>query len=313
MLEEEDMEAALEHLRAFDPAGIATPDLTHSLLYQLDRLPPSEARRCAAQIVTRHLDILTPNTPKNINRLSRLMPKYSESTLREALELISSLRPYPSYGFAADEPTQYVSPDIIIQKNEKGEWYAVSNEEALPQIRINTELANALQDETELDPVWREKINSAKQKLEMLQQRKSTILRIAEYILEKQQDFFYFGEIGLVPMLLKDCAKQLGLAESTISRAVSNKYLACPQGLFALRYFFSQNAAINDNSESGGISANAIRSIISQIVEHEDKQKPYSDCALHRLLQQQGINIARRTVAKYREQLDIPSVQQRRE
>ena len=114
-------------------------------------------------------------------------------------------------------------------------------------------------------------------------------------------------------MLLKDCAKQLGLAESTISRAVSNKYLACPQGLFALRYFFSQNAAINDNSESGGISANAIRSIISQIVEHEDKQKPYSDCALHRLLQQQGINIARRTVAKYREQLDIPSVQQRRE
>ena len=313
MLEEEDMEAALEHLRAFDPAGIATPDLTHSLLYQLDRLPPSEARRCAAQIVTRHLDILTPNTPKNINRLSRLMPKYSENTLREALELISSLRPYPSYGFAADEPTQYVSPDIIIQKNEKGEWYAVSNEEALPQIRINTELANALQDETELDPVWREKINSAKQKLEMLQQRKSTILRIAEYILEKQQDFFYFGEIGLVPMLLKDCAKQLGLAESTISRAVSNKYLACPQGLFALRYFFSQNAAINDNSESGGISANAIRSIISQIVEHEDKQKPYSDCALHRLLQQQGINIARRTVAKYREQLDIPSVQQRRE
>ena len=313
MLEEDDMEIALEHLRAFDPAGIATPDLTQSLLYQLDRLPLSEARRCAAQIITRHLDQITQNTPKNLNRFSKLLPEYSETVLRDALEIITNLRPYPSYGLASEEPTQDVRPDVFVQKNDKGEWYAISNEESLPQIKINTEIIEALQEESNLDPIWREKINGAKQKIDMLQQRKSTILRVAEYILAHQQDFFYFGEIGLVPMLLKDCAKHLELAESTISRAVSNKYLACPQGLFALRYFFSQNAAINDSETGNAISANAIKSVIAQIVEHEDKTKPHSDCSLHRLLQQQGINIARRTVAKYREQLGIPTVQQRRE
>ena len=229
MLEEDDMEIALEHLRAFDPAGIATPDLTQSLLYQLDRLPLSEARRCAAQIITRHLDQITQNTPKNLNRFSKLLPEYSETVLRDALEIITNLRPYPSYGFASEEPTQYVRPDVFVQKNDKGEWYAISNEESLPQIKMNTEIIEALQEESNLDPIWREKINGAKQKIDMLQQRKSTILRVAEYILAHQQDFFYFGEIGLVPMLLKDCAKHLELAESTISRAVSNKYLACHQ------------------------------------------------------------------------------------
>ena len=105
----------------------------------------------------------------------------------------------------------------------------------------------------------------------MLAQRKNTVLRVAEYIVERQQDFFQFGEIALAPMLLKECAQHLNLAESTLSRAVSNKYLACPQGLFALRYFFSQNAAINDSETGNAISANAIKSMIAQIVEHEDK------------------------------------------
>ena len=127
---------------------------------------------------------------------------------------------------------------------------------------------------------------------------------------ENQKDFFVFGEIGLMPLRIKDCAQALELAESTISRAVSNKYLACPQGLFPLRYFFTQNV-VENNGE--GISAHAIKSVMEQMIANEDKKKPLSDFAIHELLQQQGINIARRTVAKYREQLGLPTVQQRRE
>lgn len=310
MLDEEEMEMALEHLRNFDPPGIATENLSQSLLHQLDRLPASNARRAAAQIVMNHLDQLSQNMPKNYIKISKLLPDFKESDLREALEMVVSLNPYPAYGFAGTEPTAFVRPDVFVEKGKHG-WQVMGNEEAWPQIQMSSDLTNALQDEEALDPVWREKIAAAKQKLDMLQQRKSTILRVAEYVVEKQQDFFIFGEIGLVPMLLKDCANELGLAESTISRAVSNKYLACPQGLFPLRYFFSQNA-VTSNVDGEGISANAIKSMIAQLVANEDKAQPLSDFTLHKILSQQGINIARRTVAKYREQLGLPTVQQRR-
>lgn len=311
MLDEEEMEIALENLRQFDPPGIATENLSQSLLHQLDRLPLSNARRAAAYIVAHHLEQLSQNMPKNLIKISKLMPDFKESDLRKALEMVAKLNPYPAYGFAGSEPTSFVRPDVFVEKGRYG-WQVVSNEEAWPQIQINPDLNDALQDEQALDPVWREKMLAAKQKLDMLQQRKATIVRVAEYIVEKQQDFFIFGEIGLVPMLLKDCAAELELAESTISRAVSNKYLACPQGLFPLRYFFSQNA-VGSNGEGEGISANAIKSIIAQLVANEDKKQPLSDFALHRMLSQQGITIARRTVAKYREQLGLPTVQQRRE
>lgn len=311
MLDAEDMEEALLHLQNFDPAGIATANLTESLLHQLDRLPASPERRCAAHIVVNHLDCISQNTPRNINKFSKLLPEYNEETLYAALELIGSLRPFPAYGFASEEPIVYVRPDVFIERSKNG-WRAIMNEDAQPRIHINNDLAQALQDSEETDPVWREKMLNAKQKIDILQLRKSTVLRVAEYIVENQQDFFTFGEIGLVPMLIKDCAAKLELAESTISRAVNSKYLACPQGLFALRYFFSQNA-IGNNQGEDGISANAIRSLLGQIVANENKQKPLSDTDLHNLLQQQGITIARRTVAKYRQQLGIPTVQQRRQ
>lgn len=310
MLDEEEMEVALDRLRQFDPPGIATENLNQSLLHQLDRLPPSNARRAAALIVMNHLDQLSQNTPKNLLRISKLLPEFKESDLRAALDLIAHLNPYPAYGFAGSEPTAYVRPDVFVEKGAHG-WQVVGNEEAWPQIQLSNDLTEILKNEEDLDSVWREKMAAAKQKLDILQQRKSTIIRVAEYIVEKQQDFFIFGEIGLVPMLLKECANTLELAESTISRAVSNKYLACPQGLFPLRYFFSQSVVTQEDGE--GISANAIKSVIAQLVANEDKRKPHSDFVLHKLLSQQGINIARRTVAKYREQIGIPSVQQRRD
>ncbi|MDO4434161.1 MAG: RNA polymerase factor sigma-54 [Alysiella sp.] len=310
MLDEEDMEIALENLRRFDPPGIATTNLSQSLLHQLDRLPSTPIRRLAAQIVVRHLDEITQNPAKNLAKLGRLLPESTENERREALEMIASLNPYPAYGFASSEPTAYIKPDVFVEKGRK-DWEVYSNEEAWPQLQISPDLSDALQDNVAQDPIWREHLNAAKQKIDMLQQRKSTVMRVAEYILNKQTDFFIFGEIGMSPMLIKDCAKELELAESTISRAVNGKYLSCPQGLFPLRYFFSQNA-VGNNDEADGISANAIRSIITHLIANEDKQNPLSDSALHDLLLQQGINIARRTVAKYREQLGLAAALQRK-
>ena len=135
-------------------------------------------------------------------------------------------------------------------------------------------------------------------------------MRIAEYLVEKQQDFFDFGEIGLVPMLLKECAQHLNLAESTISRAVNQKYLSCPRGIFPMRYFFSQTAVTGEDDE--GISQNVIKAVMVQLIDTEDKSRPYSDNELMKLLQRQGINISRRTVAKYRDLLHIASASGRK-
>ena len=158
--------------------------------------------------------------------------------------------------------------------------------------------------------MWKEKLTEARQKMDSLVHRKSTVLRLAEYIVERQEDFFVFGEIGLTPMLLKDAAAELGVAESTVSRAVNQKYLACPRGVFALRYFFTQ-AVTGDDGE--GVSQSTVKAVIAQLIGSEDKHKPHSDEALSKLLKERGIDIARRTVAKYRETLNIAPAHQRKQ
>ncbi len=302
MLSEEDIEQAIENLQNFDPAGIATPNLQQSLLHQLARLPADTVRRCAAQIVQSHLHELKQGHQQNINFLSKKLSDFDSETIQAALEMISGLNPYPAYGFATDDPDSYITPEVLIKEGKDG-WYAVSNEAMFPRMAINTELVNALGETKQVDHVWKEKAVEAKQKLDILNLRKSTIMRIAEYIVEKQQDFFDFGEIGLVPMLLKECAQQLNLAESTISRAVNQKYLSCPRGVFPMRYFFSQTAVTGEDDE--GISQNVIKALMVQLIDSEDKTKPYSDNDLMKILQRQGIHISRRTVAKYRDLLNI--------
>ena len=159
----------------------------------------------------------------------------------------------------------------------------------------------------------KQKLNEAKVLLSSLEQRKSTVLRLAETILERQADFFSFGAIGLVPLTIKETAANLGLAESTVSRAVNQKYLACPQGVFPLRYFFSQAAAYSSEEDGDGISANAVKALIESLIAGEDKRKPLSDQAMSNRLALQGIVLARRTVAKYREELNFPPAHQRKQ
>ena len=302
MLSEEDIEQAIENLQSFDPAGIATANLEQSLLHQLARLPASLERRCAAQIVQSHLSELKQGNKQNATFLAKKLPDYDVETIQTALEMLGELNPYPAYGFATDDPTSYINPEVIVKEGQNG-WYVQSNDAMFPRIEINSELTEALNQTEQVDSVWKEKVVEAKQKLDILTLRKSTIMRIAEYVVDRQQDFFDFGEIGLVPMLLKECAQHLDLAESTISRAVNQKYLSCPRGIFPIRYFFSQTAVTGEDDE--GISQNVIKAMIVQLIGGEDKNKPYSDNELMKLLQRQGINISRRTVTKYRDLLQI--------
>ena len=309
MLEEDDLQEALDCLQNFDPAGVAAKDLADSLLLQLQRLPVSLNRQCAAKIVETHLDEIGYSQAQNIVKFKKNNPEYESATVQTALNMLSNLNPYPAYGFASPEPTAYVQPDVWVRE-EKSEWMVVYNQAAWPNIHLNRDFCEALEAIDEVDKIWKEKLQEAKQKLETLHLRKSTVLRLAEYVVRHQQDFFVFGEIGLVPMLLKDAAQALELAESTISRAVNHKYLACPRGVFALSYFFSQAVSAADGEE--GTSQNAVKAMIAQLIEDEDKKKPYSDEALSKLLKLQGVDIARRTVAKYREVLDIPPTSQRK-
>ena len=302
MLSEEDIEQAIENLQSFDPAGIATANLEQSLLHQLARLPASLERRCAAQIVQSHLSELKQGNKQNATFLAKKLPDYDVETIQAALEMIGELNPYPAYGFATDDPTSYINPEVIVKEGQNG-WYVQSNDAMFPRIEINSELTEALNQTEQVDSVWKEKVVEAKQKLDILTLRKSTIMRIAEYVVDRQQDFFDFGEIGLVPMLLRECEQHLDLAESTISRAVNQKYLSCPRGIFPIRYFFSQTAVTGEDDE--GISQNVIKAMIVQLIGGEDKNKPYSDNELMKLLQRQGINISRRTVTKYRDLLQI--------
>ena len=309
MLDEDELQNALDLLQTFDPPGVAAADLTESLMLQLMRLPASPARQATAHLIQSSLHDLGKNRKQNIIRFRKLFPEIDSETIEAALDIIATLNPYPAYGFASSEPTAYIQPDVWVKEGKDG-WKVIGNEAAWPKLQLNREYCELMKSAEDGAPEWKEKINEAKQRIDSLELRKSTVIRLAEYIVKNQEDFFIFGEIGLAPMLMKDAAAELGLAESTISRAANQKYLSCPRGLFALRYFFTQ--AVNSEGDKEGLSQGAIKAVLGQIIENEDSSKPHSDETLVRLLKQQGIDIARRTVAKYRESLDIPPAHKRK-
>lgn len=309
MLDEDELRHALDCLQQFDPAGVAAADLSESLMLQLMRLPPSSARQTAAKMIQADLPELGRNRRQSVLRFAKMFPESGQETINDAFDIIAGLNPYPAYGFADAEPTAYLQPDVWVRETPEG-WRVSSNEAAWPNVRLNQEYCDIFKETDDLSPEWKEKLSEARQRIDSLEMRKTTVVRLTEYIVEHQEDFFIFGEIGLVPMLIKDAAAALDLAESTISRAANQKYLACPRGLFALRYFFTQ--AVSADSDNEGISQGALKAMIAQLVANENRQKPHSDEALVQLLKHQGIEIARRTVAKYREAMDIPPAHKRK-
>ncbi|HSC81639.1 MAG TPA: RNA polymerase factor sigma-54 [Chitinolyticbacter sp.] len=300
-LEIEDLSVALARLKHLDPVGVGARNTSEALAIQLRLLPKSEANQLALALVEQHLDLLAT---RDYTRIKKAL-KCDDALLRAANELIVGLNPRPAAKWAQLTP-RYVIPDAIVYKA-RGRWRVRLNEAARPRFRVNQMYANILQ-RSEGGVMARE-LQEARWLVKSVQQRFDTILRVAEAIVARQHAFFEHGEVAMRPMVLRDIAEELDLHESTISRVTSQKYLHSPRGLFEFKYFFGSHV----ETEAGGeCSATAIKALLKQLIQNEDKTKPLSDSALAEALSQQGIVVARRTVAKYREAMQIAPVNQRK-
>jgi RNA polymerase sigma-54 factor len=304
-LEPEEVETALKHLQHMDPSGVGARNLAECLTLQLRTLPPeTPARDVAMELVARHLNLLAA---RDIGKLKKMLG-IDDFTLRAARTLIVSLNPRPGAAFGADE-VHYVMPDVHVRKV-KGMWVATLNADAMPKLRVNRVYADILARHRDSGGnQLATQLQEARWLIKNVQQRFDTILRVSQAIVDRQKHFFEHGEVAMRPLVLREIAEAVGLHESTISRVTTQKYMMTPRGLFELKYFFGSHVA----TESGGAcSSTAIRALIKQLVAAESVRKPLSDGQLAEVLGQQGIVVARRTVAKYRESLQIPPANMRR-
>ena len=297
----DELEIALKYLQNFDPVGVGARTPAECLGLQLKALPRgTRARELATRIVQEHLDELAA---RDFTRLKRQL-RCDDQSLREAHQLICSLNPYPGAAYASNE-TRYIVPDVIVKKV-KNAWVAVLNPEAMPKLRINRMYAEILQNK--LHPAGGQmasQLQEARWLIKNVQQRFETILRVAQAILKQQRQFFDHGEVAMRPLVMREIADTLGLHESTVSRVTTQKFMATPRGIFELKYFFGSHVATDTG---GACSATAIRALLKQLVHAEDCKKPLTDGKLSQILGQQGIVVARRTVAKYRDSLHVPPV-----
>ena len=303
----DEVEAVLKRIQRFDPVGVAAKDLRDCLLIQLsqfDKTTPwlEEARL----IISDHLDLLANHDFRTLMRVTRL----KEDVLKEAVNLIQSLDPRPGQSIQTGEP-EYVIPDVLVRKH-NGHWTVELNSDSIPRLQINQHYAsmcnNARNDGD--SQFIRSNLQDAKWLIKSLESRNDTLLRVSRCIVEQQQAFFEQGEEYMKPMVLADIAQAVEMHESTISRVTTQKYLHSPRGIFELKYFFSSHV----NTEGGGeASSTAIRALVKKLIAAENPAKPLSDSKLNSLLSEQGIMVARRTVAKYRESLSIPPSNQRKQ
>ncbi len=302
-IELEELEIALRHIQSFDPCGIGARNLSECLSLQLKAMDETFIRDLALKIVEGQLELLAARDFTKIKRLNAC----DDESLREAQELITSLNPRPGADYAQVE-ARYITPDVIVKKL-KGKWTAYINPDAYPRLRINRLYAEILAKQRRGNGNLSGQLQEARWLIKNVQQRFDTILRVTQAIVERQRQFFEHGEVAMRPLVLREIADILGLHESTVSRVTSQKYMATPRGIFELKYFFGSHVATDTG---GACSATAIRALIKQLISAEDGKKPLSDSQISEILGQQGIVVARRTVAKYRESLNIPPVNLRK-
>ncbi|MEW5967581.1 MAG: RNA polymerase factor sigma-54 [Pseudomonadota bacterium] len=304
-LEPEEVETALKHLQNMDPTGIGARHLAECLCLQMRALPADTPGREAAMRMAEHyLDLLAA---RDVGKLKKLLG-IDDVTLRTARALILSLNPRPGASFGADD-THYVIPDVYVRKV-KGMWIASLNADAIPKLRVNRVYADILARHRESGGgQLASQLQEARWLIKNVQQRFDTILRVSQAIVDRQKHFFEHGEVAMRPLVLREIADVVELHESTISRVTTQKYMMTPRGLYELKYFFGSHVS-TDNG--GACSSTAIRALIKQLVAAENPKKPLSDGQLAEVLGQQGIVVARRTVAKYRESLQIPPANMRR-
>ncbi len=298
----EELSIALAHLQHFEPAGIGARSPGECLALQLRNHAECPERSLALEIVGKHLELLAARDYARLKTLTGA----DDERLRAAQHLIRTLNPRPGAAFAKLE-ARYVVPDVIVKKV-RNVWRAHLNPEAMPRLRINrlyAEIAAGARSAGSLST----QLQEARWLIKNVQQRFDTILRVSQAIVDRQRHFLEHGEVAMRPLVLREIAETLGLHESTISRVTTQKYMATPRGTFELKYFFGSHVA----TEAGGAaSSTAIRALIKQLVAAEDAKAPLSDARISQILGEQGIVVARRTIAKYREALQIPAVNQRK-
>ena len=302
----DELKIALRYLQQFSPLGVAARDCRECLMLQLDACISNPERELALALVKQHLDLVASRDYVRIKKSLGC----ADDELRYALDLIATLNPRPGAEFAAME-TRYVIPDVSVKKI-RHSWVCSLNGDAMPRLRINRLYAGILQQQRNgagSNAGLATQLQEAKWLIKNVQQRFDTILRVSQAIVDRQRAFFDHGEVAMRPLTLREIAEIVNLHESTISRVTTQKYLASPRGIFELKYFFGSHVA----TDSGGAaSSTAIRALIKQLVSAEDGRKPLSDARLAEVLGEQGIVVARRTVAKYRDLLSIPPVNHRK-
>ncbi|HTT13783.1 MAG TPA: RNA polymerase factor sigma-54 [Burkholderiaceae bacterium] len=308
----DDLAAALSLLQSFDPPGVGARSAAECLAIQITsrlRQNPDEAEQQALKLAHR---IVSDYLPLLAARDYAKLRKHLECTddeLRVAHQLIRGLNPHPGVGFGSSA-AEYVVPDIFVRRV-RNRWVAQLNAEVMPRLRVNQAYAAIVKRDkgSEGHAPWSQRLQEARWLIRNIQQRFDTILRVSQAIVDRQHNFFSHGEIAMRPLVLREIADTVNLHESTISRVTSSKYMATPFGVFELKYFFGSHVA----TDSGGAaSSTAIRALIKQLVSAEDARNPLSDSRIAELLGEQGIVVARRTVAKYRESLKIAPVAMRK-
>jgi RNA polymerase sigma-54 factor len=303
-IDADELKTALSLLQSFDPVGVGARCASECLALQIRRMAGVAlvTRRMALAIVENHLAWFAQ---REFNKLKKALGCDDED-LREAQAVIRQCNPHPGAVFAADV-SDYVVPDVIVRRAKSG-WTVTLNQEVMPRLRVNSLYANLLKQgkgEGQLGA----QLQEAKWLIKNMRQRFDTILRVAQAIVERQRNFFSHGAVAMRPLVLREIADTLGLHESTISRVTTQKYMLTPHGMFELKYFFGSHVA----TEAGGeASSTAIRALIVQLTGAEDPRNPLSDSKIADMLGEQGMVIARRTVAKYREALKIPPVSLRK-
>ncbi|MDE1223064.1 RNA polymerase factor sigma-54 [Vibrio aestuarianus] len=304
-IELDEIEAVRKRIQQFDPLGVGSINLQDCLLLQLATYPTDTPwLEEAKQLLTQHIDLLGNRDYKLILKETKL----KEDELRDILQLIQQLDPRPGNNIST-EHAEYVVPDVSVYKDH-GKWVVTINPDSVPKLKINQQYAALGKGNSADSNYIRSNLQEAKWLIKSLESRNETLLKVAKCIVEHQRDFFEYGEEAMKPMVLNDVALAVEMHESTISRVTTQKYMHTPRGIFELKYFFSSHVSTDNGGEC---SSTAIRALIKKLVAAENTVKPLSDSKIADLLADQGIQVARRTIAKYRESLGIaPSSQRKR-
>lgn len=305
-IELDEIEAVRHRLMRFDPLGVASLSLSECLLTQLLQLPDdTPARNHAQKILKTDITLLAQHNYR------LLMRKYGikEEELNAAIKLIQTLNPKPGNTIQPSK-TEYVTPDVLVSKKD-GQWVVRLNHDALPKLSINNHYASMIQraNNSSDNNFLKNNLQEARWFLKSIQSRQDTLLKVARCIIERQHGFLEKGEEAMQPLILNDIAEILGMHESTVSRVTTNKYIHTPRGVYELKYFFSSHLTTRTGGEC---SSTAIRALLKKLIANENQCKPLSDNKLSQILKEQGINVARRTIAKYREALGIAPSNERK-